>query len=87
MSFTRVIKNVVSGKNITLFHMYSHFENTYWLNDGGVTFYSIIVEADMMVLTNNQNTPKRKKAVKELLAYIHDTHDGEELELVGVNYS
>lgn len=83
MSYTRIIKGVVS-KKFTLTHLYSHFENTYWLKEKDEVFYSIIVEADMMVLTNIPSTPSRKKAIRDLQDYIKDTHTGESLELVGV---
>ena len=53
--------------------------------EDGEVFYSIIVEADMMVLTDIQDTPNRKEAVAQLLNYIEDEHSGDTLELVGLN--
>lgn len=83
MSFTRTISNVVD-KKFRLTHMYSHFENTYLLSENETTFYSIIV--GVMELTNEPKSAKQKKAVKQLTDYIHETHDGETLELVGVSF-
>lgn len=82
MSYTRIIKGVVS-KKFVLTHLYSHFENTYWLKEKDQVFYSVIVEADM-VLTNNPSSISRKKAIKQLQDYIIETHSDDSLELVGV---
>ena len=78
-----MILHGIVDDSIELHHLYSHFENTYWMIDDEV-FYSIIVEADM-ILTDIQDTPNRKEAVQQLLQYIEDEHSGDTLELIGLN--